>query len=123
MTLTLIISITATFLAFIFYSTGVWSFRFNKQLKPIHLVEFWIGLVLDTIGTICMSILAGGFKLNLHGLVGGLALGLMFVNTIWATLVWYKKQDADIQKFKKFSLIVWIIWLIPFFSGMMMGMQ
>ncbi|MDF2986697.1 MAG: putative rane protein [Eubacterium sp.] len=110
-------------LAFIFYTIGVWSEKIQGTLKKWHLVIFWVGLVFDTIGTTLMSNLAeGGFKFNFHGVTGLLAIILMLVHALWATYVIFKNNNKVKANFHKFSIFVWIIWLIPFISGAVMGM-
>lgn len=111
-------------LALIFYSLGVWSERIAKYLKLWHVVAFWIGFIFDISGTITMHLLAKGpFDiLELHTLTGQIALLLMLVHAIWATHVITKKNEKLRIKFHKFSIIVWLIWLIPYFGGMYLGM-
>jgi uncharacterized repeat protein (TIGR03987 family) len=54
--------------------------------------------------------------------IGQIALWLMLAHAIWATYV-IKKGSEDIHKhFHRYSLIVWIIWLIPYFGGMWLAM-
>jgi uncharacterized repeat protein (TIGR03987 family) len=119
----LIVSVSTMFMALILYTIGVWTVRFSKQLKLSHLIEFWIGFIADIIGTVCMTLLAGGIKLNLHGLAGFLGLALMLVNNIRVTQLWKDKQEKSFAGFRNFSLIVWIIWLIPFLSGAILNMK
>jgi uncharacterized repeat protein (TIGR03987 family) len=105
-------------LALIFYSIGVWSERIQGRLKVWHTVFFWLGLVCDTIGTGMMFEMAGGLTYDVHGLSGLLAIILMFVHAIWATVVLVRKDEKMILNFHKFSIFVWLIWLIPYFSPM-----
>lgn len=105
-------------LALIFYSIGVWSERIQGRLKVWHTVFFWLGLVCDTLGTGMMFEMAGGLTYDVHGLSGLLAILLMFVHAIWATVVLAKKDEKMIVNFHKFSIFVWLIWLIPYFSPM-----
>ncbi|GAA3660933.1 TIGR03987 family protein [Asaccharospora irregularis DSM 2635] len=60
---------------------------------------------------------------NLHGVTGLLAIILMLFHASWATFVLYKNDDNKKKIFHKFSIIVWIIWLIPYFIGMFIGMM
>ena len=48
----LIKAVIAITLALILYTIGVWSEHRAKVLKPVHLVFFWLGLCMDTAGTI-----------------------------------------------------------------------
>jgi uncharacterized repeat protein (TIGR03987 family) len=111
-------------LALIFYSLGVWSERIAKYLKLWHVVAFWNGFIFDISGTFAMHLLAKGqFDiLEPHTLTGQIALWLMLVHAIWATRVVTKKNEKLRIKFHKFSIIVWLIWLIPYFGGMYLGM-
>lgn len=116
-----IISIT---LALIFYTIGVWSEKKQGELKKWHLLVFYLGLVFDTLGTTLMSkIVNVGFQLNFHGVTGLLAIILMLLHALWATIVLIKNGEKAKANFHKFSIIVWIIWLIPFISGAIFGMS
>jgi uncharacterized repeat protein (TIGR03987 family) len=115
-----IISIT---LALFFYTIGVWSEKIQGELKRWHLAIFWLGLIFDTLGTTLMSKIAGsGFELNFHGITGLLAIVLMLSHALWATVVLVKNHDKAKANFHKFSIAVWIIWLIPYISGAIFGM-
>jgi uncharacterized repeat protein (TIGR03987 family) len=108
--------------ALVFYSIGVWSEKFAGRLKVWHTALFWIGLIFDTTGTTLMSQIAGGLTFNFHGVTGVLAIVLMFSHAIWATVVLVTKQEKAIRNFHNFSVFVWVIWLIPFISGMIGAM-
>ena len=124
MTRLLIISTILINLALIFYSLGVWSERISRYLKTWHVSAFWIGFTFDVSGTYAMSRLATGpFNLlALHTLTGQIALWLMFAHAIWATYVVRKGSEKVRTGFHRYSLLVWFIWLVPYFGGMFMGM-
>ena len=108
--------------ALLFYSVGVWAERIQGRLKIWHTVFFWMGLVFDTWGTGMMLGFAGGLTFDIHGISGLLAIILMLVHAIWATVVLIKKDENMIVKFHKFSVFVWLVWLIPYFSPMIFQM-
>lgn len=110
-------------LALIFYSIGVWSERLAGRLKGWHLIFFWLGLVCDTAGTAMMMDYAGGLTADVHGVTGVAAILLMVIHAVWATVVLMRKDEHAILNFHKFSVAVWAIWLVPYFSGVFMGMQ
>jgi uncharacterized repeat protein (TIGR03987 family) len=62
--------------------------------------------------------MAGGMTFDLHGITGLLAIIFMLIHTIWALIVLIRKDEHAIKNFHKFSIIVWILWLIPYFSPM-----
>lgn len=109
-------------LALLFYSIGVWSERIQGRLKVWHTVFFWLGLIFDTLGTGLMFEFVGGMAYDIHGYSGVLAIALMFIHAIWATVVLIRKDAQMIANFHKFSVAVWVIWLIPYFSPMVLQM-
>jgi uncharacterized repeat protein (TIGR03987 family) len=110
-------------MALVFYSIGVWSERFADRLKSWHLAFFWLGLLFDTWGTGMMFEMAGGMRLDLHGLTGLLAIILMFIHAVWATIVILREDERWITNFHRFSVIVWLIWLVPYFSPMFFALR
>ena len=117
-----VISIT---LALVFYTIGVWSERRAKLLKSWHLAFFWMGLVMDVTGTKMMSLINDQTQnaMSLHGITGLIAIILMMFHAIWATVVIVRNSERALSTFHRFSVIVWIIWLIPYIIGMFMGMS
>jgi uncharacterized repeat protein (TIGR03987 family) len=109
-------------LALVFYSIGVWSERISGKLRPWHLAFFWLGFICDTWGTGMMIEMAGGLTSDLHGLTGVLAIVLMLIHAIWATFVIIRRDERWIYSFHRFSVVVWGIWLVPYFSPMIFGM-
>ena len=115
----LIMAIITITLALIFYTIGVFSERKSGTLKKFHVIIFWIGLIFDTTGTTIMSTLATeGSLLSPHGITGALAIVLMLFHAVWATIVFFKKDTKKLQNFHKFSIVVWLIWLVPYIIGM-----
>ncbi|MEI6884248.1 MAG: HsmA family protein [Bacteroidota bacterium] len=122
MNTTLVVAIVFINFAMLFYTVGVWAERIQRRLKWWHLVFFWGGLTADTIGTTAMSILSGSlFKATFHGITGNAAILLMLFHAVWATIVLIRRNEKQILNFHKFSIFVWIIWLIPMTSGMIFG--
>ncbi len=125
MNITTTLSATLISLALVFYSTGVWSERLSRYLKGWHVAAFWTGFLFDVSGTWAMGRLSDDpFNiLEPHTLTGQIALWLMLAHAIWATFVVRKGSDSFRKQFHRYSLIVWLIWLIPYIGGMMMGMS
>ncbi len=120
----LILSTILINLALIFYSIGVWAERLSKYLKKWHVVVFWVGFTFDVLGTSAMHFISDrpfDFT-DMHTLTGQIALWLMLAHATWATLVVRKNNTELLKKFHRYSLFVWLIWLIPYFGGMIMGM-
>lgn len=125
MLITAIITIT---LALVFYTLGVWKEHRAKELTINHLFLFLAGLAFDTYGTLTMSNIANHSSepisgINWHSITGSLAIALMAFHAAWAIFVLLKKDEKSRANFHKFSLIVWLIWLIPYVSGVFVGMS
>ena len=108
--------------ALVFYSIGVWGERISGRLKWWHFVFFVLGLICDTVGTGMMFEMVGGMTYDVHGITGVIAIVLMFIHAVWALIVLLRKDEEQIKNFHKFSLFVWLVWLIPYFSPMFFAM-
>lgn len=120
--LVIVSTVLITF-ALVFYSLGVWAERLARYLKPWHVVSFWIGFAFDVSGTWAMHMIAKGpFDLSEpHTLTGQIALWLMLFHAVWATYVVRKGSEKMLTNFHRFSIFVWLVWLIPYFGGMYLG--
>jgi|SRR3712207_12401 len=111
-------------LALIFYTVGVFGEKSQKVLKKWNVIIFWMGFICDTLGTKFMGDIAGSmFQINIHGITGIMAILLMLFHALWATIVFINNNEETKKKFHKFSIFVWIIWLIPYISGMIIGIS
>lgn len=110
-------------LALVFYSVGVWAERIRRYLAPWHVAAFWTGFFFDVTGTIAMDLLEPGFDwASLHTITGQIALWLMLAHAVWATRIVRKGGEEQRTRFHRLSLVVWLIWLVPYFGGMYLGM-
>ena len=111
--------------ALIFYSIGVWGERLQKKLKLWHVLFFLLGLVADTVGTGLMENIARltGLHDEIHTITGTIAILLMFIHACWAIWTYTKGTERAKKHFNRFSIVVWCIWLIPYFIGVYLGMH
>ena len=123
MTSELLISTILMTLALVCYSIGVWSERLAGRLKGWHLIFFWCGVTFDTSGTGIMFEIAGEIGSDVHSVTGIAAIVLMAIHAFWATVVLLRKDEKLITTFHRFSVIVWIIWLIPYLTGFFVSMR
>jgi uncharacterized repeat protein (TIGR03987 family) len=112
-------------LALVFYTLGVWSERIARDLRPWHVAAFWTGLAFDVSGTLAMHFMATKpFDLLApHTLAGQIALWLMLAHAIWATRVSRAGSREARVGFHRYSLFVWLVWLVPYFGGMAMAVR
>ena len=127
-----ILSIVLITLALVFYTIGVWSERIQGELKWWQVGAFALGFAADTSGTMLMSAIAksdgpsgleGSLILaQLMAVSGVVALVLMGLHLAWAVVVMIRNKPAERKSFHKFSLVVWTIWLVPYFTGAIAAM-
>jgi uncharacterized repeat protein (TIGR03987 family) len=60
-------------------------------------------------------------SLTIHATSGLLAIILMLIHAVWATIVLVRQDEHMIRNFHRFSVAVWLIWLVPYFSPMVLG--
>lgn len=111
-------------LAFAAYTTGVWSERIARDLKPWHVAAFWLGWAFDAYGTRLMNLMreAGRRPELVHSITGVSAFALMGIHAVWAAGVAFKGSREARAGFHRYSLVVWLLWLVPYFGGMIAGM-
>ncbi len=120
-----VVSTVLITLALVFYTAGVWAERVARYLRPRHVAAFWMGFLFDVSGTFAMHLMATRpFDiLATHTLTGQIALWLMLMHALWATRVATRGAEKARQGFHKYSLFVWLVWLIPYFGGMALAMR
>ena len=64
----------------------------------------------------------GGMTFDIHGITGVIAIMLMFIHALWALITLLRNDEKALKNFHKFSVVVWLIWLIPYFSPMFFAM-
>lgn len=102
-------------------AVGVWSERLASRLKPWHAASFWCGFLSDAVGTDLMRRLAGGFHWSFHSTTRVFALLLMLAHAMWATPVLLRHKERAMLVFHRGSIVVWAVWLVPFGTGMVLG--
>jgi len=119
--------------ALVFYSIGVWAERFTGTLRWSHVMFFGLGLICDVTGTELMRRIAASGQASFESgtaqilgavmaTTGALALLLMAIHFVWALVVMMRASQRARRTFHRFSVIVWAIWLIPYFTGMASAM-
>jgi len=104
-------------LAFVFYTWGIWGARRGGEIKTKHIVFLWLGLILDAGGTGLMALQIGFYRMDIHGIIGTLAIALMLVSAVWATIAKSRNDVATTQTYLKASIWVWAFWLLPYLYG------
>lgn len=109
-----------------FYTWGVFGERAHGFLTLKYVILFWAGLVCDSTGTFIMTKIAKTSAvatngISVHAITGMLAIGLMLIHAAWATYTYVRGSEKGKKQFHTFSTIVWLVWLVPYIIGMMIG--
>lgn len=121
---TIAIAAVAITAALVLYTLGVFGERRHGMLSGRHVALFWAGLACDTTGTLLMSSYAkasGTGGLGVHAITGMLAIALMVVHAIWASVVFARGDERSRATFSRFSIVVWLVWLVPYVCGVLIG--
>lgn len=120
----LIAAVILVSIALIFYSVGVWSERMQENLKGWHVLVFSLALACHAIGTTFLTELLRltGHDNRPHTVFGSMAIFLLLIHTLWAFRSLRKGSHKARHDFSRYSVILWCIWLIPYFVSLFWGM-
>lgn len=125
MSFELIAATSAITLALVFYTIGVFSERRSGSLSLKHVALFWMGLACDATGTTIMTNIAQQGNAvagaDIHGISGTLAILLMLFHAAWASYTYVRGNERMRDSFHAFSTVVWLVWLVPYIIGMLVG--
>ncbi|MGV6825813.1 MAG: HsmA family protein [bacterium] len=109
--------------ALVLYTVSVWSERMQGQLKTWHLIIFGLGVFVDAIATWLTIEFVGAIVFTPHAIFGFTSLFLMALHFVWAVTVYVSDKQPGMIQFHRFSLIVWLIWMVSYITGFVSGMQ
>jgi uncharacterized repeat protein (TIGR03987 family) len=119
----IVIAVVLINLALILYTIPILSERKRKTILFWHVIMFCTGFVFDASGTFMMYKLGGSkIRFGVHDILGYISLLLMFCNAIGAILLLYKQNKKILEKYCKFGIFSWIVWVISYVVGMAVNM-
>jgi uncharacterized repeat protein (TIGR03987 family) len=119
----LIIATLLFTLALILYSTAIWSERLAKKLESWHVFVLFLGVTADALGVWITYRLIGFLVLTPHAIFGFTALILMSLHFFWVLFIFITNNEQRTQRFHRFGLFVWSIWMLSYLSGFATGLQ
>ena len=109
--------------ALVFYTTGVWSERLYRGLKPWHVAVFALGVLADSLATGITYQFIGAIVFTPHAIFGFIALLLMTFHFLWAITVIIVKNETMKERFHQFSIFAWAVWMFSFLTGFILGIE
>ncbi|MFW2404009.1 MAG: HsmA family protein [Gammaproteobacteria bacterium] len=119
----ILVSVISITTALIVYTIAVWSNWRAKVLGTVQIVLLWIGLAADATATRMMGLSAGKTTWDFHTISGNLGLGLMAILAVVGTWAKLTRRDDILASFHKYAVPVWIIWVISYATGVIIGVQ
>jgi uncharacterized repeat protein (TIGR03987 family) len=119
----ILISVAFITLALVLYTVAVWRSWRARTLVPATIVIFWCALAADTLATRMMAMRAETIRWDLHTISGYGALALMALLTVYGTAALVQRRQSWLTAFPKYALPVWVIWVISWITGVVLGIQ
>jgi len=106
-------------LSFLAYGIGSITLLRFKKVSSIVLIYLTLGICLDFIGIVFMTIGRSGKFIRFHGYLGYFAFLLMLISTIgmWWNFFKFGKNAQIRKKFVYYSRFAYLFWLIAYFTG------
>ena len=123
MPIILLTSITSITIALLAYIAVFWMNRRAGTFTKGQMAVLLLGLATDILGTYMMSLLAEGFRFDLHSLLGYAALLLMLVMSIAALVALLKKNQPLLDKFGKYYFPAMVLWVASYATGVFLGVE
>ena len=117
------LSVTSITTALLCYTLVLFLNRKTKTLTVKQFLILSLGVITDLIGTAMMKSLTDEIRYDLHTISGYLALILMLVMSAIALFALVRKYQPFLTNFSKYYFPVWIIWLISYVTGVVLGIQ
>ena len=119
----ILVSVISITTALIVYTVAVWSNWRAKVLGTVQIVLLWIGLAADSLATRMMGLSVGKTTWDFHTISGYTGLGLMAILAVVGTWAKLTNRENILTAFHKYAVPVWVIWVISYTTGVVIGIQ
>ncbi len=120
----ILISVISITLALVLYTIAVWRNWRNKTLTTAQIILLWCGLTADFLATKMMGLsIEGEIVWDFHTISGYAGLVLMGLLAVVGSLAKWKGNEVVLKSFYHYAIPVWIIWVISYATGVIIGLQ
>jgi len=108
-------------LAFLAYGIGSVTLERFRIVGSVVLIFLSLGVLFESAAIILMVIGANGSISPFHGLIGGIAFGLMVVNTAWAWILYLIMGfEARVNRWLlNYTKVAFLLWVLAYLSGIL----
>ena len=120
----ILVSVISITTALLLYTVAVWRNWQLKLLTTTHVVLLWLGLAADALATRMMGMsIDGELVWDFHTISGYAGLVLMALLAATGTWARWTDRQALLTSFHRFAIPVWVIWVISYATGIVIGIQ
>lgn len=120
----ILVSVISITTALVLYTIAIWRNWRMKLLTTAHLVLLWFGLAADALATRMMGLsIEGPIVWDFHTISGYAGLALMAVLAVVGSWAKWSDRETVLKSFHRFALPVWILWVVSYATGVVIGMQ
>lgn len=126
----LIFALGAMILSLVFYTLGVIGERKSKSINKVNIILFWLGFICISIGIYFISgIVQSSIESTdiatsmLQSLVSMISVFIMLFHCVWGSWALIRNNESQQKIFHKYSLIIWIVWLVPYLISIMLAIR
>jgi uncharacterized repeat protein (TIGR03987 family) len=107
--------------AFILYTASTLSLRRSDTVHAPQVLLFWAAFALISASTLLGPVAEGTLDSPTRVFVAASLQLLPAIHAVWALAVYIRRSDALSKSLRTFGMLLWILWLIPFFAGLFLG--
>lgn len=120
----ILVSVISITTALVLYTIAIWRNWRMKLLTTAHIVLLWLGLAADVLATQMMGLsIEGEIVWDFHTISGYAGLTLMAVLAVVGSWAKWSDRETVLTSFHRFAIPAWIIWVVSYATGVVIGMQ
>lgn len=120
----ILVSVISITTALVLYTIAIWRNWRMKLLTTAHIILLWLGLAADVLATQMMGLsIQGEIVWDFHTISGYAGLALMAVLAVVGSWAKWSDREAVLTSFHRFAIPVWIIWVVSYATGVVIGIQ
>lgn len=120
----ILLSVVSITTALVLYTVAIWRTWRMQLLTTSSLVLIWLGFVADAFATQMMGLsIEGDIVWDFHTISGYTGLVLMALLAVAGSWAKWSGRENVLQSFHRYAIPVWIIWVVSYATGVVIGMQ
>ena len=119
----ILVSVISITTALVLYTIVVWRNWYVKLLTTAQIVMLWLGLAADALATRMMGLSVEETTWDFHTISGYAGLALMALLAVTGTWAKLTSREALLTSFHRYAIPIWIVWVVSYATGVIIGIQ